>query len=455
MTKKFFTALFVTIVIVSCCVFLWMSAMPKIVVTPERALIDVPVEIVVSNLSAHEQVTLEATCKDKDDHVWRSQAEFQADDGGVINVATQAPISGSYAGIDPMGLFWSMVPVDKTQSPFFAALKNDVLEVKVSVFSQGKFKADKTIYRLKISPDVEKRRINECGVIGVLFYPKNTHKGPGIIVVPGSNGGIPGSEARLLASHGYTVLALAYFAEEGLSAALENIPLEYFQNAIRWFKEQPQVDGHHVAFLGNSRGGELALLVAATFPQEIHAVVALVPSNLVYGGLPDQNAPTWTYKNKPVPFMPSSMENSTDVLKQKQISCDGSFEHPCALTPWFLRDLKTYSQSIDAATIRVENIRCPILLISGEDDKMWPSQLYCNRIMERLDTKKAPVERKHVHHPDAGHFVFRYPYVPSIDLPFYHPLGKAWLVCGGTVEGNARATKESWREVLAFLEKTL
>lgn len=41
---------------------------------------------------------------------WTSHAVFQADATGTIDLASQAPLEGSYAGIDPMGIFWSMTP---------------------------------------------------------------------------------------------------------------------------------------------------------------------------------------------------------------------------------------------------------------------------------------------------------------------------------------------------------
>jgi len=41
---------------------------------------------------------------------WESQATFLTDTEGSVDVSTQQPFSGTYAQVDPMGLFWSMVP---------------------------------------------------------------------------------------------------------------------------------------------------------------------------------------------------------------------------------------------------------------------------------------------------------------------------------------------------------
>lgn len=73
---------------------------PQIVVKLEDALLDEPVEIVISNLPAKVPITLESSIKGKNNNVWVSRATFQANDKGIVNVAAQAPLSGSYKGID-------------------------------------------------------------------------------------------------------------------------------------------------------------------------------------------------------------------------------------------------------------------------------------------------------------------------------------------------------------------
>ena len=51
----------------------------------------------------------------------------------------------------------------------------------------------------------------------------------------------------------------------GLPPTLSNIPLEYFETAIEWLQHQPRLDGGRIAVSGTSRGGELSLLLGATF----------------------------------------------------------------------------------------------------------------------------------------------------------------------------------------------
>ncbi len=328
MKKIFNAALLLSTIILLSVLFFWLKGTPKIVVTPEHPLVDESVEIVISNLPANQQIIIEASCKDKDNNAWTSRATFQTDDKGIINVAKQAPIEGSYKGIDPMGLVWSIAPADKEVLQRTGAL--NTYEIELSVFSKDKLLAKKTIHRLPVSPDVEKREIREEGIVGTLFYPKNIKNGPGIIVVGGSGGRIPEDFAQLLASHGYAVLALGFFRVEGLPKNLENIPLEYFENAMQWFKKQPQVDKNRVAISGRSRGGELVLLLAATFPQEMQAVIAYVPSGIVWAGMSDGDKSAWTYKGQPIPFIKRpSDEEMLEAAKQGLIpNHKGTFEDP-------------------------------------------------------------------------------------------------------------------------------
>ena len=104
--------------------------------TGDPSLFTEPVEIFISNLPPNVNVTLQALLKDENNHLWfSSSAIFQTNDEGIINLLTHAPVSGSYRGIDPMGLFWSMLPVDKTEA--FDSIKGNELDVFLSVYHEN------------------------------------------------------------------------------------------------------------------------------------------------------------------------------------------------------------------------------------------------------------------------------------------------------------------------------
>jgi dienelactone hydrolase len=122
-------------------------------------------------------------------------------------------------------------------------------------------------------------QVLEDGLSGIFLSPAGQGTHPGVLVLSGSNGGVPIRPAEWLASHGYAVLALAYFHYEDLPPLMEAIPLEYFERALAWMAKRPEIASQRIAAMGTSRGGELALQLGSMFPQ-IRAVVAYVPADV-------------------------------------------------------------------------------------------------------------------------------------------------------------------------------
>src|SRR5262249_29424026 len=160
---------------------------------------------------------------------------------------------------------------------------------------------------------------------------------------------------RLYASLGYTCLGLAYFRAPGLPSRLDDVPLEYFGKALSWMKQRPEVKADAIGVVGVSRGGELALIVAATLPH-VKAVVAQVPSGVVWPGdpgWPETEAGPWTLGGKELSYVPL-----TDALPVYARDAHGrTVEHD---TPMYTAMLDAASPAaLDAATTRVEKVRGP------------------------------------------------------------------------------------------------
>lgn len=302
--------------------------------------------------------------------------------------------------------------------------------------------------------------IRENGLYATLFRPKCNVKLPSIILLPGSEGGIPESFAKELAFSGYCVLALGYFGLEGLPNALENISLEYFQKAFLWLRNQAFIKSEKVCLIGYSRGGELALLLGSIYHHLIHAIIAYVPCSSICGGFPHPNKPAWLLNNQPIfPFLSGYSNDDINLTEEQDLflatkSKQIPFHANTVDDPYIIKDLflvrnKKYNWLSEAA-IPVENIRCPLLLISAESDQIWPSALYAQLIMERLEQKKSRIVRKHICFSNAGHGITK-PYEGSI----YHPIGKFWCKLGGTLEGNVIACKKSFAATLDFLNKII
>jgi dienelactone hydrolase len=313
----------------------------------------------------------------------------------------------------------------------------------------------------------DKRQVLEDGLNGTLFSPVGKNKAPGLLVIHGSAGIIPESMAMYLAAHGYIALALGYFGVEGAPAGLAEIKLEYFQQAIIYLKNQPQVKKESIGIIGVSRGGEAALLVASTFPQDISVVITFVPCSYVNGGSPHSNWPAWVYENKPIaPFMPGLEQDQTNIMflqDVKKAEKDGLIPFHAGteddpIKPILLSHerIRKYELMLETAAIPVENLRSPLLLLSGEDDQLWPSTYFCDRIMERLQSKGSQIIREHVQFSNAGHVFFTLPdQSAAINHKGYHRFHDCWLTYGGTPDGNARASRESWAHILRFLKQHL
>ena len=60
--------------------------------------------IVVSGLNPGQAVTVGLRSADATGAVWTAQAVFRPDQSGTVDLATVPAVSGSYRGVDPMGL---------------------------------------------------------------------------------------------------------------------------------------------------------------------------------------------------------------------------------------------------------------------------------------------------------------------------------------------------------------
>lgn len=289
---------------------------------------------------------------------------------------------------------------------------------------------------------INTRDIRENGLVGKLFMPETSDPRPAVIVFSGSDGGFHERQARLFAQEGYVALALAFFNADQLPQNLENIPLEYFLKGIKWLKSQPQVIADKIHLYGPSKGGELVLLLASLFSDEIASIVAVVPSCVTYGGIPNEKVSSWSLNEEPLPFPPTP--GKEDVYKQLEI------RRTVHLAEIYLE--KMHDQiAFQKALIKVENIKCPILLISGKDDKMWPSWLYGDIIMQQLDQAGSNIYRKHLCYDNVGHMISN-PYDPVMTEAFLHPVTGLYYELGGEPEAQAKACKASWQEILTFFK---
>ena len=81
---------------------------PDLLVRPEAPLVDERLRIELRGLDPGSRVALHAEIEADDGVCWSSSAHFEVDAGGVVNLDAQAPLSGSYACADAMGMIWAI-----------------------------------------------------------------------------------------------------------------------------------------------------------------------------------------------------------------------------------------------------------------------------------------------------------------------------------------------------------
>ena len=276
--------------------------------------------------------------------------------------------------------------------------------------------------------DVQTVPVRQNGIVGELHYVPDAHRRTAVIMLNGSDGGIPSAtDADDLARSGYTVLSLAYFRNwsgqpDGVPAALREIPLEYFYRAIDWLKALPQVDPHRIVLMGQSRGAELALLIGSRRP-DIAGVIAFSPSSYVWHAVGVSGVPAWTSNGDPVPYRASAADMT--------------------LSPYALF---AKAPPMAAARIPVENIRGPVLLLSSRTDGVWPASTYADEIDAALTRRGRRVQN--VQFDDASHLLMGTG--PGMTR-FQIPGTTMTFDFGGTPEGNTRARAEAWASAKRYL----
>ena len=121
-------------------------------------------------------------------------------------------------------------------------------------------------------------------------------------------------------------------------------------------------------------------------------------------------------------------------------------------TPWF-ESVINNRDALRDTEIPVEKINGPILLISGQDDKIWPSAQLSEIAVQRLNANNFSHNVKHLTYPNAGHLIGP-PFRPTTTLEAVHPVNGILMKLGGTASGNAHACVDSWQKLLAFLKES-
>lgn len=416
-----------------------------ICVEPGEGLADSPVCVRVSGLSPGAEASLIARATDEKGRQWCSSTLFAADDEGSFDLNHTAPLDGAYAGIDPMGFLWSMRPVDGCMTGAFLKYAQDPLDVELALYCEGAVVAQRSLRRVWLDDAIAVQEIASEQFVGKLFSPKAARPAPGVIVLGGTSGALHLSVASLLAVHGFSALALAYFGQPGLPPKHENIDIEYFSRAIDWLLTRPEVGVDGIGVVGISRGGEAALITAA-HDERVRAVVSYNGSGVMFQSwnVNAEGGAAWRRAGEALPFLPVSIDR-TQLAQSSE-------DHPFSTKNQFLAAMGD-NDAVQQATPPLERINGSLLLIAGCDDSVWPSvelAEYVERYLKQKDFS-FPVVRQN--YSGAGHHLGYPSFLPS--TVSISSRGGAFRELGGNSRDNAHADHDAWLRTVAFLTRHL
>lgn len=278
------------------------------------------------------------------------------------------------------------------------------------------------------------REIEEDGICAQLYGAEGAVGKPAIVVFDGSGGGYPTDAPAMaaLAAAGYPTLSVAYFRNRrgrptGVPRVLSEIPLEYGIRCVEWANDHLGGKAHGVVVIGQSRGSELALLVAAR-RAGLAGVVAVSPSDAVWQSntFISKARSAWSEAGRALPFrrfavMPGRWPVDAEIAS-------------------------AYRKDVPEATIPVERIDCPVLLISSRDDRIWPSAKMADAIANRMALHGR--HARNLQFENASHILLGFG-----DAPVRVGIGPFTLKLGGNAEETRIARNAGWKALLGFLER--
>jgi pimeloyl-ACP methyl ester carboxylesterase len=441
-----------------------MTVKPQLHAQPAQALQPTSIAIAAEGFEPGATVTISSHLTDDAGVEWRAHGVFVADKSGRIDLTSAPSEEGTFTGVAPDGLFWSLRPADHADRRFMIDAKERAHKLgvphieptrahvfRLSASVAGEVCARTTVTLHRLSDGIEQVALHSGRLRGSVFRWKQRRLPDGrargcIFSFTGSGGGLEMGFAPVLASLGYDVVCLAYFAYADLPKFIAAIPIEYFEEGFDWARRE--LGAQRIAIQGISRGGELVMTLASYLPDKVNAVVGIVPMFTTGTGWdPDKGigGPSWTFRGEPVPYAADGGSPSIEELRRLGESEPNGY----AGTPAAYAALNDPRTRVECA-LPVERAGGPILLISGVDDQMWPSSWGSDVIVNRLRAKGFAHPYRHLCLHGTGHITPLPNTVTTFTPAIYHSLLNIFLACGGNPADTARTSRESWNAIVDF-----
>ncbi|XP_067680427.1 bile acid-CoA:amino acid N-acyltransferase-like [Haliotis asinina] len=409
---------------------------PTLTVEPADAMIDEPVTIRVSGLQRHQKMTLSAVLSGAGKE-FVSCAHYTADETGQVNTTVHTSQGGSFMGVEPMGLFWSMVPSLKHRRTTRLLIKDVTIpyDVRISVFSNhldlesiqsASIKAGEIaathITRRYLKNGVQRFPIKTGRIRGTLFIPSGDGPFPAVLDMFGGTGGLFEFRAALLASRGFLTFALAYLGYDGLTNDFDELEYGYFQEAAEWLSQHAQAVPGGIGVVGTSLGGGIANMLAS-FCLKVKAAVTV--NGTMFAPLKDQGLNRQGIKG----YVPK-------LIPIDDVYHSSTFD--------FNND--------DVPVLPIWRHGVKVLSIIAGDDVAVPLSVHKEVEM------KIPKDKRHViqtvFYPGAGHLI-EPPYTPLCRACYLNEQFEILMLWGGETEKHAVAQEDSWKKILEHLNKYL
>lgn len=392
-----------------------------------RCLFDEPLQVKVAGLRSHQVVQLKARATDEKGTDFSSWAVYRADQNGEVDLCTDPSLSGTYTGVHPMGLLWSLKP-DKLHLRFIKTKSSSPHVVKFSVHDEERdmLLAEETNERCLMGNGVKRQTVKEGNVRGALFTPPGDGPFPAVLDLWTF---MSEKRASLLANKGFVVLTVPVYTDKPDN--IKQLHLDHFEEAVQFLQRQPKVGSKGVGIISFSKGGDLALSLAA-FVKGIEAVI------WINGCCANVAFPLF-YKKRQI--LPALMPDLTKIMPTVS---DTYILKRCVPDPRAEENMDT--------VVPIERATAQFLFVASEDDLNWDSKAYMEQMVERLK-HHGKDNFETVCYPLAGHLL-EPPYGPFI-VSGIHYIGGLAMLWGGQPEAHAAAEVHLWRMIPDFLRTHL
>nr|XP_040026570.1 acyl-coenzyme A thioesterase 1-like [Gasterosteus aculeatus aculeatus]XP_040026571.1 acyl-coenzyme A thioesterase 1-like [Gasterosteus aculeatus aculeatus]XP_040026572.1 acyl-coenzyme A thioesterase 1-like [Gasterosteus aculeatus aculeatus] len=416
-----------------------MSSQVRLRLLPRaRCMFDEPVQVKVAGLRSRQMVTLRARSTDEKGVVFSSSATFRADGSGQIDLERDPSLGGTYTGVEPMGLLWSM-RTDALHMKFQRTKSLNPHVVKISVHEEeeeeerdeeGRMLAESTNERLLIGDGVIRRTVREGNIRGVLFTPAGEGPFPAVLDLY-TGGGLSEKRPSLLASRGFVVLTVALYGHSDMPRNIREVHLDYLEEAVEFLKKQYKVGGKGVGVISLSKSGDLALSMAS-YLQGVEAVV------WINGCSANTILPLYYKKSQ---ILPALMVDLSKLIPTESEAFN---------TKKVMNDPR--AEENEATLIPVERAEGRLLFVAAEDDLNWDSKAYVDMMVERLQ-RHGKDNFEIVCYPGAGHYL-EPPYGPYCPSSFHSVVGGP-VLWGGEARSHAAAEVHLWKKIQEFFRTHL